>query len=69
MLLGIIPGGAGTQRLPRLVGYGRAKELLFTGNMIDAYDAYRMGLVNKVVSPHQLLKEAKNMAEKIASKE
>lgn len=65
--LGIIPGFAGTQRLARLIGKGRAKELLFTGDSIDAYEAYRIGLVNKVTNPEALLVTAKEMAEKIIS--
>jgi enoyl-CoA hydratase len=66
--LGIIPGWAGTQRLPRLIGKGRALELLFTGDMIDAGEAHRIGLVNRVVPADQLLEEARKLAEKIASK-
>jgi enoyl-CoA hydratase len=66
--LGIIPGWAGTQRLPRLVGKGRALELLFTGDMIDAAEAHRIGLVNRVVPADELLEEARKLAEKIASK-
>jgi enoyl-CoA hydratase len=58
--LGIIPGAGGTQRLPRLVGKGRAMELLFTGKMIDAQEAYRIGLVNKVVPPEQITKAAED---------
>lgn len=63
--LGIIPGFAGTQRLPRLVGKGRAKELLFTGDIIDAEEAYRIGLVNRVVSKEELMEQAITMANKI----
>ncbi len=63
--LGLIPGHAGTQRLARLVGVGKAKELIFTGDMIDAQEALRIGLVNKVVVPDMLLEEAKNIANKI----
>lgn len=66
--LGITPGFAGTQRLSRLVGSGRAKELIFTCDIIGANEAYRIGLVNKVVSPEELMDEALNMAKKIASK-
>ncbi len=66
--LGVIPGFAGTQRLARLVGKGRAKELVFTGDMIDAQEALRLGLVNKVVAPEQLLETTLKMARKIAGK-
>ena len=66
--LGIIPGFAGTQRLPRLVGKGRAKELIFTTDMIDAEEAYRIGLVNKVCEADELLGKAREMANKIMSK-
>ncbi len=63
--LGLIPGHAGTQRLARLVGIGKAKELIFTGDLIDAQEAYNIGLVNKVVPVENLLEEAKNIAKKI----
>lgn len=66
--LGIIPGFGGTQRLARLVGMGRAKEMIFTCDNIDAQEAYRIGLVNKVVSQDELYDEAKKMAKKIAGK-
>ena len=66
--LGIIPGFGGTQRLARLVGMGRAKEMIFTCDNIDANEAYRIGLVNKVVSTDELMETAKSMAKKIASK-
>ncbi len=66
--LGIIPGFAGSQRLPRLVGKGIAKELIFTGDIIKAQEALRIGLVNKIVPPEELLETAKAMAKKIASK-
>ncbi|NPV26372.1 MAG: short-chain-enoyl-CoA hydratase [Firmicutes bacterium] len=65
--LGIMAGFAGTQRLPRLVGKGRAKELLYTADMIDANEAYRIGLVNKVVPPEELMDAAQKMAKKIAA--
>ena len=63
--LGTIPGFGGTQRLPRLVGKGRAKELIFTTDMIDAQEAYRIGLANKVVPLPELLDKCKEMAKKI----
>ena len=63
--LGIIPGFCGTQRLPRLVGKGVAKELTYTGDMIDAQEALRIGLVNKVTTPEELLPTAKAMAGRI----
>ena len=66
--LGIIPGFGGTQRLPRLIGKGRAKELLYTGDVIDAQEAYRLGLVNKVAAPAELLSAARALAEKIISR-
>ena len=66
--LGIIPGSGGTQRLPRLVGIGKAKELLFTGDIVSGDEAYRIGLVNKVVAKEALLDEAKTWAKKLAAK-
>lgn len=66
--LGIIPGGGGTQRLPRLIGMARAKELLFLGNIIDAATAERYGLVNKVVPAGELMEEARKLAEQLAGK-
>lgn len=60
--LGIIPGFAGTQRLSRLIGKGRAKEMIFTGEMIDADQACRIGLVNRVVAKDCLMEEAKSLA-------
>jgi len=66
--LGIIPGYGGTQRLPRLVGMGNAKELVLTGDHISAHEAYRIGLVNKVVSKDQLDTAVAEMARKLAAK-
>lgn len=60
--LGIIPAFGGTQRLPRLIGEAEAKELLYTGDIIDAALAYELGLINKVVTPRSLLSEAKELA-------
>ena len=60
--LAIIPGAGGTQRLPRLVGKGKAKELIFTGQRISAEEALRIGLVNKVCPLEDLLSEARDMA-------
>ncbi len=66
--LGLIPGFGGTQRLARLVGPGVAKELIFTGEAIDASEALRIGLANKVVPPDRLIPTATEMAQKIAAK-
>ncbi len=65
--LGIIPGFSGTQRLARLVGLGRAKELIFSGGHINAEEAYRIGLVNKVTEVEELMEETYKMADKIKS--
>jgi enoyl-CoA hydratase len=66
--LGIIPGDGGTQRLPRLVGLGRAMEMIITGDFIDAQEAHRTGLVNKVFPSEKLMGEAMELAQKIASR-
>ncbi len=66
--LGIIPGGGGTQRLARLVGETKAKELVYTGDIIDAHAACDIGLINKVVAPDDLMSDARAMARKIAAK-
>lgn len=66
--VGVIPGGGGTQRLPRLVGAGIAKELIYTGKFISAEEADKIGLVNKVVEPEKLMDEAMETATLIASK-
>src|SRR5204862_4227538 len=63
--LGIMPGYAGTQRLPRLVGKGRALELLLSGEPISAQEAYRIGLVNQVVPAAELMAAARALAKKI----
>lgn len=65
--LGMIPGGGGTQRLPRRVGEAKAKELMFLGDQISAGEALRIGLVNQVVAEGQALAEAKKMAQHIAA--
>ncbi len=64
--LGIFPGFGGTQRLPRLIGKGRAKELILTGKMISAQEAYEMGIVNKVVPLDKLMEAVKEVAMQIA---
>ncbi|RLB03437.1 MAG: enoyl-CoA hydratase/isomerase family protein [Deltaproteobacteria bacterium] len=64
--LGIFPGFGGTQRLPRLIGKARAKEVIFTGEMIEARRAYEMGIVNRVCPPERLLEEAKEVARRMA---
>lgn len=66
--LGLIPGYGGTQRLCRLVGKGKAKELIFTGDMLAADEALMLGLVEKVVQPDDLMDEARKMASKILTK-
>jgi enoyl-CoA hydratase len=66
--LGLIPGACGTQRLPRLIGTAKAKELIFLGDMIDAVTALNLGLVNKVVPPEKLMDEAMEWAKKLAGK-
>ena len=66
--LGIIPGDGGTQRLPRLVGLGRAMEMILTGDFIDAQEAYRIGLVNKVYPHQELMERVMELAQKIASR-
>lgn len=60
--LAIIPGAGGTQRLPRLVGRGKAKELIFTGRRVDAEEALQIGLANKICPPEILLDECRTMA-------
>ena len=64
--LGILPGWGGTQRLPRLIGKGKALEMLITGDMIGAQEAWRYGLVNKVVPDNELLAQAKNVGRRLA---
>ena len=66
--LGIIPGWGGTQRLPRIVGKGKALEMMLTGDHITAQEAYRIGLVNKVVPTGRVMKEAIGLARRIISK-
>ena len=66
--LGLIPGFGGTQRLPRLIGANLAKELIFTGKMISAAEAEKIGLANKVVPQDQLMEEVLKTAREIASK-
>lgn len=66
--LGIVPGYAGSQRLPRLVGKGRALEILLTGDMVSAQRAYEIGLVNQVVPAAELMEAARKLAATLASK-
>jgi enoyl-CoA hydratase len=66
--LGITPGYGGTQRLPRLVGKGKALEMVLTGNMVGAQEAYTFGLVNQVYPPEELLAKAEEMARTIMTK-
>lgn len=66
--LGIMPAAGGTQRLPRIIGWGKAKELILTGEIIGAAEAARLGLVSKVVPPAELRATAQSYAEKILAK-
>jgi enoyl-CoA hydratase len=66
--LGIIPGYGGTQRLPRLVGRGKAMQMILTGELVNAAEAHRVGLVDEVYPPDQLMDKAMEMARLIASK-
>jgi enoyl-CoA hydratase len=66
ILIGIVPGWGGTQRLPRLVGMGIAKEMILGGGQINARRAYEIGLVNKVFAPENLLEESRKFALKLA---
>jgi enoyl-CoA hydratase/carnithine racemase len=65
--LGLVPGGGGTQRLPRLVGKGRALQLILSGEMISAQEAYRIGLVNEIVPAAELIARAEAILKKIAA--
>ena len=66
--IGTLPGFGGSQRLPRLVGKGRALEMILTGEMIDAQEAWRIGLVNKVVPQAELMNAARSLAARLAGK-
>jgi len=66
--IGLFPGAGGTQRLPRLIGWGKAKEMIYTGKIIDAAEAERISLVDRVVPPEKLEEEVNQLAETIASK-
>ena len=66
--LGLIPGGGGTQRLCRLLGYGRAMEMVMGGEMIDGEEAHRIGLVNHLVVANELLEKTMAIAQNLASK-
>jgi enoyl-CoA hydratase len=66
--IGVIPAAGGTARLPRLIGATRAKEFLYFGNRIDAQEAGRLGLVNRVVAPENLMGEAKKWAAELAER-
>jgi enoyl-CoA hydratase len=65
--LGLVPGGGGTQRLPRLIGKGRSLQLILSGEMISAQEAYRIGLVNEIVQPTDLISRAEAILKKIAA--
>jgi len=67
ILIGLIPGWGGTQRLPRLIGMGRAKEIILGGEQVDAKRAYEIGLVNRVYPADQLMPETMKFAQKMAT--
>src|SRR6201996_9084183 len=67
VMLGLVPGGGGTQRLPRLVGKGRALQLILSGEMITAQEAYRIGLINEIVTITDLITRAEAILNRIAS--
>ncbi|CAN5697784.1 enoyl-CoA hydratase-related protein [soil metagenome] len=67
ILLGVIPGAGGTQRLPRLIGVGRAKELIYSGRHVDADEALASGLVNEIVAPDDVYTRAVGLAERYAA--
>ena len=66
--LGLVPGWGGTQRLPRLIGRGRALELMMTGDMFDTAEAHRLGLVNRVTAPEDLMETVGELAGRMAAK-
>lgn len=66
--IGVMPSGGGTVWMPRLVGMGKAKELLYFGNQIDAQEAYQIGLINKVVPGERLMDETKELAKELAKR-
>jgi len=66
--LGLIPGGGGTQRLCRLLGYGRAMEMVMGGDMVDATEAHRIGLINHICEPEELREKTMGIAQNLGSK-
>ena len=66
--VGLIPGGGGSQRLPRIIGVRKAKEMIYTGDLISAKEALELGLVNRVVEPEQLSSEVTKILERVKSK-
>jgi len=66
--LGLIPGFGGSQRLPRLIGVGRASELIFSGDMITAEEGYRLGIINKIFAPEELIAESEKLISTIISR-
>ncbi|TGN10364.1 enoyl-CoA hydratase/isomerase family protein [Leptospira ilyithenensis] len=66
--LGLIPGFGGSQRLPRLIGVGRASELIFSGDMITADEGYRLGIINKIIAPEDLIAESEKLISTILTR-